>query len=105
MPSASHLLMMSDGNYFEGRAPKPTADVLFVESKLLVPIREAIVIRPIESSASVSNLWNVAEGKVVWHCPSADLFKGRKGFGVRLRGCWKEGQEAAFEADSREGRG
>lgn len=76
-----------DGKCHEGRTPRLDGEVVFVESKLAVPLGADITIRLIEGDHD-SAKWNLAEGTVAWRCPSGDLFKNGEGFGVHLQGRW-----------------
>lgn len=76
-----------DGKCHEGRTPRLDGEVVFVESKLGVPLGADITIRLIEGDPD-SAKWNLAEGTVVWRCPSGDLFKNGEGFGVHLQSRW-----------------
>ena len=87
-----HQPLMSwdpEGNCFEGITPHLTDDFLFVESNSMVLVGETITVRLIQRDSSRANSWDVAEGTVVWHCPSEDLFKNLRRFGVHLNGNWR----------------
>jgi hypothetical protein len=77
-----------EGEYHEGLTPRLDGTVMFIESKHAVPIGMNINIRSKEPNGG-SEEWDVAEGTVIWRCPSADLFENASGFGVRLKGNWK----------------
>jgi hypothetical protein len=74
---------MPDGTCGEGVAPRVEGEVIFIESEQLVPSGTELTIR-LTPRDDGSIGWNLAEGIVAWRCPSKDLFKNHKGFGVRL---------------------
>ena len=78
-----------DGSCFEGVTPHVADEILFVESKQVVPVDTAVTIR-IASSNDGSVNWALAKGTVVWNCPDGDQFKNRQGFGVCLQGRWPQ---------------
>lgn len=76
-----------EGNCYEGMSPHIdiTGEVIFVESKHLVPVGTEVTIRFTPPNDVLVN-WGVRKGTVVWHCLSSDHFKNLKGFGVFLKG-------------------
>jgi hypothetical protein len=78
-----------DGSCYEGMSPHVAGEVIFVESKQLIPVDTEVTIR-FASPDDVFVNRGVAKGTVVWHCTSSDDFKSRKGFGVCLQGRWPQ---------------
>lgn len=76
-----------DGSCHEGVVFHRGHGVVFVESKRMVPVGTDVTIR-LRSPEDDSTDCGVVEGTVVWHCPVADDFKNREGFGVSVRGRW-----------------
>lgn len=80
------LVWMSDGSCFEGTTEKLADEFMFIGARVLAPVGSIVSIRPTELGASLASSWDGAEATVVWHCPAADHFRSRMGFGVRLHG-------------------
>ena len=74
-----------DGSCYEGMSPRAAGEVIFVESKCLIPVDTKVTIRFTPPEDVLVNR-GVAKGTVVWHCTSSDHFKSRKGFGVCIQG-------------------
>ena len=78
-----------DGSCFEGMCPQVTGELIFVESKQLLPVETEVTIRFTPPNEDLVNR-GVVKGIVVWQCLSSDHFKNRKGFGVCLQGRWPQ---------------
>jgi len=78
-----------DGSCYEGMSPCAADEVIFVESKRLIPVDTKVTIRFIPPEDVLVNR-GVAKGTVVWHCTSSDHFRSRKGFGVCIQGRWPQ---------------
>lgn len=78
-----------DGSCYEGMSPRAAGEVIFVESKRLIPVDTEVTIRFTPPDDVLVNR-GVAKGTVVWHCTSSDHFKSRKGFGVCIQGRWPQ---------------
>ena len=75
-----------DGSCYEGKTRHVGGQVVFIESKRVVPVGTEVTIR-LTLPDDISADWGVAEGIVVWICPTDDEFRNRQGFGISLRGC------------------
>lgn len=75
-----------DGICYEGMCPHIdiTGEVIFVETKHLVPVGTEVTIRFTPPNDVLDNR-GVVNGTVVWHCLSSDHFKNQKGFGVFIK--------------------
>lgn len=75
-----------EGNCYEGMSPHIdiTGEVMFVESKHLVPVGTEVTVRFTPPNDVLVNR-GVVRGTVVWQCLSSDHFKNRKGFGVLFK--------------------
>ena len=80
------IVWMSDGSCFEGTTEKLADEFMFIGARMLAPVGSIVSIRPTQLGASLAGSWDGAEATVVWHCPAADHFRSRMGFGVRLHG-------------------
>jgi Tfp pilus assembly protein PilZ len=80
---------MPDGSCYEGMTRYVGGKVMFIESKRVVPVGTEVTIR-LTAPNDVSAEWDVAEGVVVWACPTGDQFQNGEGFGVSLQGCWPQ---------------
>lgn len=80
----------ADGTRHEGMTPCVKGEMLFVESKRMVPVggKLTVSLAPREGQSTGQEL---SEGIVVWHCPFGDEFENLGGFGVRLQGRWPKG--------------
>ncbi|MDZ4732529.1 MAG: hypothetical protein SGJ16_02950 [Nitrospirota bacterium] len=78
-----------DGSCAEGKTHHVEGDVIFIESKRVVPVGTGVTIRLSLPNDAVAG-WGIAEGSVVWNCPSVDQFRNREGFGVCLQGRWPQ---------------
>ncbi len=78
-----------DGSCYEGMSPRVAGEVIFVESKRLIPVDTEVTIRFTLPDDVLVNR-GVAKGTVVWHCTLGDHFKNRKGFGVCIQGRWPQ---------------
>ena len=78
---------LPDGSCDEGRSCHVGGKVMFIESKRMVLVGTEVTIRLTQPSVGAADR-GIAEGIVVWICPSDDEFRNRQGFGVSLRGCW-----------------
>lgn len=78
-----------DGSCYEGVTPHIADEILFVESKQVLPIDTAVTIRIALPNDGPGN-WGLAKGTVVWNCPDGDQFKNREGFRVCLHGRWSQ---------------
>jgi len=89
------LVWDQDGNCHEGKTPCLKNTTVFVESTWLMPIGSDVTLSLVpREEASVGQ--ELAQGKVVWHCPRADEFENEAGFGVLLQRQWLQlpGSEA-----------
>ena len=79
-----------DGSRHAGMAPRVNGEMIFIESKRMVPVDTDITVSlaPVEKQSDGQEL---AEGTVVWHCPRPDQFERQGGFGVRLKRRWPKG--------------
>ncbi|MBK5282046.1 MAG: hypothetical protein JJE16_08170 [Nitrospiraceae bacterium] len=78
-----------DGSCAEGKTHHVGGEVIFIESKRVVPVGTEVTIRLISSNDALVN-WGVAKGIVAWQCPAEDQFRNREGFGVCLQGRWPQ---------------
>jgi hypothetical protein len=78
-----------DGSCAEGKTHHVEGEVIFIESKQVVPVGTGVTIR-ITAPNDASTDWGVANGIVAWHCPTEDQFRNREGFGVSLQGRWPQ---------------
>ena len=78
-----------DGSCYEGMSPHITGEVIFIESKRLIPVDSEVTIRFTAPDDVLVNR-GIVKGTVVWHCTSSDDFKSRKGFGVCLQDRWPQ---------------
>lgn len=78
-----------DGSSAEGKTHHIEGEVIFIESKQVVPVGTGVTIR-ITSPNDASVDWGVANGIVAWHCPTEDQFRNREGFGVSLQDRWPQ---------------
>lgn len=81
-----------DGNCHAGATPRMGGAVIFVESRLMVPVGSEVTVSlaPVEKQSEAEEL---AEGTVVWHCPHDDEFENQGGFGVLIRRQWPKGSD------------
>jgi len=80
---------MPDGSCDEGMTRHVGGEVMFIESKRIVPIGTEVTISlTTQNDAAIGE--GVAEGVVVWACPTGDQFQNGEGFGVSLQGCWPQ---------------
>lgn len=79
-----------DGSRHEGTSPRVNGEMLFVESKRMVPVggHLTISLAPREGQSAGQDL---SEGIVEWHCPLGDEFDNTGGFGVRIQRRWPKG--------------
>jgi hypothetical protein len=91
----------SDGTCYEGKSPHVTGEVIFVESKQLVPLETEVTIRVASPSEGMVNQ-GVVTGTVIWQCPSSDLFKNLQGFGVCFQSRWPQPPGSTGSAGPRE---
>jgi hypothetical protein len=91
----------SDGSCYEGMSPHVTGEVMFVESKQLVPVETEVTIRVTSPSEGMVNQ-GVVTGTVIWQCPSSDLFKNLQGFGVCFQSRWSQPSGPTGSAGPRE---
>lgn len=91
----------SDGTCYEGMSPHVTGEVIFVESKQLVPVETEVTIRVTSPSEGMVNQ-GVVTGTVIWQCPSSDLFKNLQGFGVCFQSRWPQPPGPTGSAGPRE---
>lgn len=80
----------SDGSQREGTTPRVNGEMLFVESKRMVPVGGELTIS-LPSMERQSAEQELAEGVVMWHCPLGDEFENQGGFGVRIQKHWPKG--------------
>jgi hypothetical protein len=85
---------MPDGSCDEGMTRHVGGEVIFIESKRVVPVGTEVTIR-LTPPNDVSADWGVAEGAVVWTCPTGDQFQNGEGFGVSLQGRWPQPPRAS----------
>lgn len=80
----------ADGSRHEGTMPPVNGEMLFVESKRMVPVGGKLTVSlvPREGQSTGQELF---EGTVMWHCPHGDEFENHGGVGVRLQGRWPKG--------------
>lgn len=90
-----------DGSCYEGMSPHVTGEVIFVESKQLVPVETEVTIR-VTSPSEVMVNQGVVKGTVIWQCPSSDLFKNLQGFGVCFQSRWPQPPGPTESAGPRE---
>jgi len=95
------IFRMPDGSCGEGTTRHVGSEVMFIESKRMVPVGTEVTIRLTQSSEGLGD-WGTAEGVVIWACPAMDQFNNREGFGVSLQGRWPQPSQAA-EADGPRG--
>ncbi|NGZ96455.1 MAG: hypothetical protein CV089_10070 [Nitrospira sp. WS110] len=83
------LVWDQEGNCHEGKTPCLRNTTVFVESTRLMPIGSDVTLSlvPGEEDAVGREL---AQGKVVWHCPQADEFGNEAGFGVLFQRQWPQ---------------
>jgi hypothetical protein len=76
-----------DGSCHAGTTPHIGGVVIFVESRIAVPVGTEVTVSlaPVEKQSDAQDL---AEGTVVWSCPLGDEFENQGGFGVLLRRQW-----------------
>jgi hypothetical protein len=77
----------TDGSRHEGMTPRFTGEMLFIESKHMVPVGGELTIS-LATREGQSAGQELAEGIVMWHCPLGDEFENQGGFGVRLQRRW-----------------
>ena len=80
---------LADGSCHEGKTRHVVGEVMFIESKRVVPVGTEVTIR-LTPANDASADWGVAEGAVVWTCPTGDQFQNGEGFGVSLQGRWPQ---------------
>ena len=78
-----------DGSCAAGKTHHIGDEVIFIESKRVVPVDTEVAIRLNPANEVLVN-WGVANGTVVSHCPAEDHFRNREGFGVCLQGRWPQ---------------
>lgn len=88
------IFRMPDGSCEEGITRHLGGNVMFIESKRMVPVGTAVTISLTQQKESMAD-WGVAEGAVIWTCPMGDQFNNRAGFGVCLQGYWPQLPQAA----------
>lgn len=79
-----------DGSRHMGMTPRVSGEMLFIESKQMVPVGTDITVS-LASAEEQSVGQEIVEGTVVWQCPLGDEFKHQGGVGVRLKRCWPKG--------------
>jgi hypothetical protein len=92
---------MPDGTCDEGKTRHIGSEVMFIESKRMVPVGTEVTVRLTQPNEAAAD-WGVAEGTVVWACPAADDFKNLGGFGLSLHGRWPQ-PPGALGIDSEKG--
>jgi len=100
----NHVLVtfwVQDGSCAEGKTHHVGGDDIFIESKRVVPVGTGVTIRlSLPNDAAADR--GIAEGSVVWNCPSVDQFRNREGFGVCLQGRWPQPPGPTEMSDSKE---
>lgn len=81
-----------DGTCHEGVSPRTEGQMLFIASDLDVSLGTVLTLRMTHQNGE-SLEWGLAEGTVVWRCPSEDLFRNKMGFGVCLHSRWPKRHE------------
>lgn len=79
-----------DGSCHAGTTPHMGGGVIFVESRLMVPVGTEITVS-LAPVGKPSDAQELAEGTVVWHCPLGDEFENEGGFGVLIQRQWPKG--------------
>jgi Tfp pilus assembly protein PilZ len=73
--------LTSDGKSYEGVMTRSSGEIIFIQSKKMVPVGQEITVdvTPVDGSGRESVV-----GTVVWQCFDEDEFGNLAGFGVRL---------------------
>lgn len=86
------LVWDQEGNCHEGKTPCLRSTTVFVESTRLMPIGSDVTLSLVLGEEdSVGR--ELAQGKVVWHCPQADEFGNEAGFGVLFQREWLQSSD------------
>lgn len=83
------LVWDQDGNCQEGKTPCLRSTAVFVESTGLIPIGSDVTLSLVPGEED-SMGQELAQGKVVWHCPRGDEFGNEAGFGVLFQRAWPQ---------------
>lgn len=75
-----------DGQCQEGKTPCIGNEAIFIESARMVPVGTEIIIRFASEESEAGQ--EVAQGTVMWHCPTSDEFNNHEGFGVLIQRYW-----------------
>jgi hypothetical protein len=88
-----------DGSYHAGTTPYIGGVMIFVESRIAVPVGTEVTVSlaPVEKQSDAQDL---AEGTVVWSCPLGDEFENQGGFGVLLRRQWPDSGSAVGQKEA-----
>lgn len=92
----------ADGSCYDGAVPKMNGEVVFIESRDLVPVSSEITIR-LRPQHEGEVEWGVATGIVLWRCPGEDHFMNRKGFGVCIQSRWSQPSGVSETNGAKEG--
>ncbi len=79
-----------DGSRQEGMTSRLGGSTMFIESNKLVPVGSEITVELAQGDEN-PNGHELVDGVVAWHCPFADEFQHREGFGVRFHSSWPQG--------------
>ena len=89
-----------DGKSHEGMVTGVVGQVMFIESKSMMPVGREVGIHHVRTEDSTRK---PVFGIVAWQCVSEDEFGNQAGFAVCLQGHWSETSEGRLKRESKEG--